>query len=524
MKLQQLRCPKLSQIRDYLLKQPAGNAVIAAFVCGVVTHLYGLVNTIHNYDDITQLPSGYGTGVTSGRWFLSLIGDFFGSLGGNWNLPVINGLLFLALLALSAGFLVHTLHIEKKASAILVGMLFVVFPSAASTMIFRYTAVYYGLAILLSVLAVWILEKRSAFLPLSALCMACSLGIYQAYMPITISLFVLLLLRQTLLGQRSLWELIRRGLFYCSALILGLLLYYVFLRLSLALSHSTLNNYQGIQDMGNLSFSELPALIRRAVGSVLRIPVKDYCGINTLGILKGIYLLLGILSLCAISHALIFRVRKWSMAFLTAVLCFAFVLAVNFIVIMCPKAGIYTLMVYSFVLLSCAPLMIIECLPSANRTQLRLRSILSRGCSWLLAVLICTYIYTTNANYSVIYFANRQTENYITSLVTQVRMSEGFDPEQRWAFIGTLSDPLLQSKWNAVSRFGGFSSSLDLLRGYSWPHWITHYIGYTVPMASAEEIQELASSESVLSMPCWPKDGSIQIIEDTIVIKFSQPE
>lgn len=57
----------------------------------------GLVNVLHNYDDIAQQPRGYGTGVTSGRWLLSIMGDFCDAIGGNFNLPTVNGLLFLLL-------------------------------------------------------------------------------------------------------------------------------------------------------------------------------------------------------------------------------------------------------------------------------------------------------------------------------------------------------------------------------------------------------------------------------------------
>lgn len=77
--------------------KPPHLAAAAAFGSGLLVHLFGLVNVLHNYDDIAQQPRGYGTGVTSGRWLLSIMGDFCDAIGGNFNLPTVNGLLFLLL-------------------------------------------------------------------------------------------------------------------------------------------------------------------------------------------------------------------------------------------------------------------------------------------------------------------------------------------------------------------------------------------------------------------------------------------
>ena len=145
--------------------KPPHLAAAAAFGSGLLVHLFGLVNVLHNYDDIAQQPRGYGTGVTSGRWLLSIMGDFCDAIDGNFNLPMLNGLLFLLLIAVSAGLLVSVFRIRNRASAALMGVLFAVFPSAFSTLAFRYTAVYYGVAILLSVAAVWLFQRCSCGLP-----------------------------------------------------------------------------------------------------------------------------------------------------------------------------------------------------------------------------------------------------------------------------------------------------------------------------------------------------------------------
>ena len=74
-------------------------ALKSAFIAGVVTHLFALTNVLHNYDSVGLQPYGYGTGIESGRWLLNLIAwraiDWFGQ----YNLPMINGLLMIFLLS-----------------------------------------------------------------------------------------------------------------------------------------------------------------------------------------------------------------------------------------------------------------------------------------------------------------------------------------------------------------------------------------------------------------------------------------
>ena len=182
-------------------RKPEWVSFFAAMAAGVLTHAFGLVQILHNYDDIAQQPKGYGTGITSGRWFLSLLGDAAEKLGGNYNL----------LVALTASAVVNFFNIRSRSFAVLFGMLFAVFPTVFSTLAFRYTAVYYGIGILLSVLAAWCVHEKKYSLLVSGLCTACSLGIYQAYVPITVTLFVMKLIQDALRGDCSFRKLVCTG-------------------------------------------------------------------------------------------------------------------------------------------------------------------------------------------------------------------------------------------------------------------------------------------------------------------------
>lgn len=141
-------------------EKPWAVGAVSALAFGVITHLFGLVNILHNYDDIAQQPGGYGTGITSGRFVLTIVGDIVSYLGGNYNLPFVNGILFLMLIAASVGLLIATLNIKSRVFAVVIGMLFAAFPTATSTLLFRYTSVYYGFGVLLAVASAWVTKCK----------------------------------------------------------------------------------------------------------------------------------------------------------------------------------------------------------------------------------------------------------------------------------------------------------------------------------------------------------------------------
>ena len=68
------------------LKQPKILAAFFAFFGGILIHLFALANVVHNSDDIASHPSGYGVGVASGRWLLTIMGDFLIKQKMNYNL------------------------------------------------------------------------------------------------------------------------------------------------------------------------------------------------------------------------------------------------------------------------------------------------------------------------------------------------------------------------------------------------------------------------------------------------------
>lgn len=510
----------MQSIQGWMKERPARMAMAAALLSGMLVHAFCLFHFLHNHDSVWQQISGYGVGVESGRWLLSLLGDVVEKLGFSYSLPVFNGVGFLILLACAAGLAVSMLRIRGKISAALLGMLFTAFPSVTSVMFYKFTAVYYGLGLFLAVLAAWVCYRGRWGIVLAAVCVACSMGIYQAYVPVTISLIVLLLLKQALTGEESALEILFRGLYGCGALLLGVVLYFCALKGCLVLYHTQLNDYQGINQMGQISLSQIPELLVRTYWTFLLLPAEDTWGIANTGILKVVYLLLELLGLGMVVGIAAAKIRKLSNLAIVVCLCAVFPAAVNFITIMCPEGQIHTLMVFGFVWAPAVPVVFAEDFQKAISPKGS--RLFVRAAYALMGLLIFCYGYGANVHYSAMYYANRQVENYCSGLVTQVRMTEGFDTEKKWAFLGDISDPLLNSPWREAMVYGGHCFTNDLLNQYSRMAWFENYIGYDIPLADSQTVDSLAQREDVKQMPCWPDQGSIQVIGEYVVIKFSE--
>jgi len=501
-------------------KTPQWTAGAAALCCGMATHMVGLVTMLHNNDDIGQMPYGYGTGITSGRWLLTILGDLMTELGFSYNLHWVNGILFLLMIALAAVMTADILRLRSRMYAGLMGALFVVFPSVTGTMMFRYTVTYYGISLLLALGSVWLTERyRYGYLP-GAVCLALSMGIYQAYVPFAITLFVLLLLQKTLKGEMCFTELVKRGFFYCLILVIGLVMYFLCLKLSLILYGTQLSDYNGVNSMGKISPAQLPQLLKLTVYNVCMLPLDNYCGLAGMKLIRICYILVGIVTGMALLFVLMRHVKKPLLIALSIVLCGLLPVAINFIQIMCPDGWVYTLMVYPFVLIVCVPMVIVEAMEGRDRWKKLTENLLAI----VLALLSVCYAYETNVVYSAQYYENRQVENYLSTMIAQVRMTEGFDAEKEWAFIGQIEDPLLRSGWDYEMRYGGSESAEELLNRPTRWYWFQVYCGYWIPSADETTVAQLSQTDEVRQMPCWPEQGSIKVIGDTVVIKCQNLE
>lgn len=212
----------------------------------------------------------------------------------------------------------------------------------------------------------------------------------------------------------------------------------------------------------------------------------------------------------------LYRKKNWLDRCVVLFLCLIFPLAVNSIMIMAPNSDIRTIMVYGTVVIYFVPIVLLNHEKMKGKVYKTFETVIIL----VMGLVISNYCWQSNGNYTTAYYATEQAVSYFNLMVTRVRMEEGYDTSMQWAFVGTkIEDPLFKNQWeNSSFLYDGIWS--NMLNAYSRNRFINAYTGLNIPWASQEDIEELQSRSDVKAMPCYPNDGSIQVIDDTIVLKL----
>lgn len=502
---------------------------LSAMITGILAHFFCLTNVLNNYDSITNIPTGVGTTVSSGRWFLMYMEKFQDKFWQPYSLPFFNGLITLLLLSVCACLITELFHIQNPLNRILVGAILICFPTITSTMFFMFCAPHYATAILFAVLAVYLADKKWWGFLCSFLFLACSMGIYQAYLPVTASLMVLYLAWNALRKEYDWKKLLQRGIKYFLILICGFLVYMGITNLTLKHYDVVLNDYQGINNMGKLSLSQIPSIILKIYKNFYHLTKQNYCGLSATFVIQKGLILLGILSFILILYYL-FAYKRCLMERLLIVFLFILIpIAADSIEIMCPQSVIYTLMVYGMVVIYLIPILLLELLADQQafhqkkaklRMSPRFKSFFTWTISLCMMIMICNYIWSSNVNYTLMYYADVETQEYLSSMVTRMRSVPDYSTDAPVAFIGkNISDPSYAEIWKKADViYGGNESSL--INHYSRNRFMKVLLSYKYKKADEPQIQALQSLPEVQRMNCYPNDNSIKMIDGILVIKL----
>ena len=220
-------------------------AFLSTIMIGLLVHLPAMLSDIPNHDGLASMYFDQNM-ITSGRWFL-MVACGFSSF---YTIPWLIGLLGIFFLGFSSAALTELLEMDRDWAIVLNSGLLVTFPALASTFAYVFTLDGYMLALFLAVLAVLLTKKyRFGFLG-GAVCLAFSLGTYQAYLSFTmvLCLFAVLML---FAGKESLRDKVAGTLRYLLMGVLGGVLYYVILQVLLRLQGKELASYQGINGIAS---------------------------------------------------------------------------------------------------------------------------------------------------------------------------------------------------------------------------------------------------------------------------------
>ncbi len=489
----------------------------SSLIFGLIAHMFVITNKLPNHDDITYLFSK-GATVSSGRWGLELLRYVIP----DYSMPWLHGIVSLILLSFSICLIAELFQVNSRLGQILLSGLIISFPSQIGTFCYMYTSSCYAVAFLLCILAVreaakigW---KHWLF---SSLLIVLMLSIYQAYLSITSSLMLLLLIQELLTcgSENRALPVLKRGLLFVAILLVGFELYRLTITASLAVLGDSVNQYSNeakemapgfpwsILTAYHFFFFNLISRYNMIIVSKSSRAVHFFClGLAAVGIVSGLVrnknmwnslLLLICLALLPLSICCLYMAFYWN--------------------------TLHTLVLYSFFTLYLLAVMAVEQFPA--RSVPAFRDLLYAAFAVILGINICF----ANRCYLKLFLEYENAYSLATTLVTQIRSVPDYKPEDRIVLFPAAGDalhfaPEFGTEEEAEHDLMGIQ--FQLLTGYTEADFISRYIGAQMNILDYKEALHEITDRDWDRMPVYPAEGSIRRIEDDLIfVKFTaRPE
>ena len=503
---------------------PQKTAWLSCMVIGYLMHLYAFTNLIPNSDGLSRMYDAQQMTI-SGRWFLHYASMFHEYT----QMPAAIGLLSLLFVACASMFVVDLLGIESKVFAGLTGAVMAAFPCLGYTFLYMFTASAYSFAILLAVVSVWLAWRRSkGGFAVGALCLALSMGIYQAYVTVAIALTLLVLLRETMQPQATFKETFHRGLYMIGYLAAGAVLYYAVLMVFLKVKNLELLSYLGM-DAANSGypFAQLPHLIATAYKQVFAFffmsGAENAFGNAVMIVLDLAAVLLGIRCFAVYVSVKKMYTERWHIIGAAAMV-LLLPLGMNFGQVMSPYSVPTPIMKYAFVTAYFLPLMLASYLDSVElRRRKKRKCAVTVTALWMAGVLLFC-LDTNNLLYMATTQAHRATESYMTRLMTRIEDCEDYEPGMDVAIIGGIPAEQITCEIEGFDRVIHYSAPTDtvLERNKHLYYYLQDWLNVPVHELSEDTMISIAESEAFAEMPLYPAKGSVAMIDDCIVVKMQE--
>ncbi len=506
------------ELKEYVEKQHI-IVFVATLVWGIAAHGYMFFNKFSWHDDMSHFLD-VGTTYHSGRWFLGVLGEGVQRYLGNVSVPWFYGLLSLLFLAAANVLLVELFRLKRAGICILLGGMMAVFPSWVSTYGYMFTVAYYAFAVFLAVLGIYLvctLKKSWCGILLGAACVCLSLGIYQAYLPLAVTVLVIAFMDRVIREpERSFREHFWQGFSGVCAVLLGLIFYFVMNYIFLSVKHISLTDYKNINQMGQTNIRMMVKGIATA-WKEFAIPPKGGGLDMYMQSVRPIYYAVLVLTVCFLAFHM---VQLWKKDHVTAffllggALCFP--IGVNLLYLMGDIAAFHGIMLFAKVMVFILPLVLVE------RIEADMWNVKKYGVRLLCALLVFAGVFYTHfANVCYLQADCRQKEviSWMNVLVARIQSEEGYRKDLPIAYLncdyrGSTIYPtttLMKLPGVEIIPYDG-----------SFSHWkigLSRWCGF-----AHEELTDTSQIESlpeVQNMPAYPDAGSVRIINGVIVVKFN---
>ncbi|MCQ2519994.1 MAG: glucosyltransferase domain-containing protein [Lachnospiraceae bacterium] len=493
-------------------------------------HGFRFSNMLFSGDALFQLcQNDYAWQIALGRFMHPFLVFVRGSLTSPW----LIGWLSAIWIGLSVYLISDYLKIEKPLFIILCAAIMTgnpVFISLNSA--FLQVSDFYALALLLSVAAVWFTDKwfadkRKWYLLVPAIfSIVFSLGIYQAYLCVTVGLVMIKAIK-ALSEDDSVVETSIKVAVYGGITILSCGLYFIIWKtFQKALNIWTADSYNGLSDIdeviGTGFFSSVASAYKNVIDFIVNPEVFYSLTFRSVN-MSILWIIIFRISNALIIFATIYLVlinnikKKATLRCLLQVALMALLpLGINIVCII-SQGMQHTLMIYGMLLIYIFSISEFSAISTNHGVAKPTKWIPSFLCIVPIVLLIWNNCVYANQVYLKKALQQEATTSLLSRMINDIENMEGYVlGETPVALSGNLrsckSIPTLEN-FETIQVYGMGDSLLTY--GGSENFYINYILNVDMNLVS------IAATDEVKKMPCYPDFGSIKYIDDIIVVKIS---
>lgn len=499
-------------------------SVILTFLVGGLSHLFAYGNLMVSNDSLAEF-------YASGRWPKAYLGRFFYSFyisitRGKIVVPWLIGLLSLLWCSLAVYYIVRIFKIKNRNKLFLIVGICVTNPT-----VYALTATYIHdldadmFAMFLAVFAVYLWDWTSnnsswrislKYVLIGSGILSVSLGIYQSYISVTITLIIIKCIyelfekncfQNTLLkGLRGILMLLLAAIFYLAEI-------KMFQRIT-GISMLDNNSYNGLGNIQKIFSENLFYRIAETYSNFIGTFQNFLLSSKTPQIMTGIMILL----LLCISLFCVTGLKRvaWKNKCLALVLLIVLPFGMNLSFFLNNGLG-HMLMQYAVWFVWLFAVILVQWFDENTGMNENVKKSAQRIVFILITLIIIENIQTSNAIYMKKEIEYQSTLSYMTSVVDKMEKHEEYiSGETPVLFIGEYLGNCKEGFEN-YSLITGIGIEGPITYKSSYEAYFEYVLGIHVIMAEDESLE---NDIRVLQMPVFPKEGSINMIDEVMVVKL----
>lgn len=442
--------------------------------------------------------------------------------------PIIIGIISAFYLSISVCILIDIFSIKQRLAKLLICFIIATSPSFFDIYTNYYCADAYIIAFLLAVLSIYFVYKINNFLvgiTLGGICLACSLGIYQATIGVACGLILLIPIHRLLNTNEKIKNILMQLLISLIVIITGIIIYFIVLKIHLSFYDIQMSSYSGADKIGVKSLAKIPLLAPDAIKSFYRYFFSDIIINNTYYKRNWLNLLLFIFMIANFLCVFVYMGKKEIKRILFCIILSILIpFGLSCIELLVPERDINIIMAFPFVLLYIFIIGNSLCLEKTKILKF------NNFISFILLCLICySNFIMNNTSAYVIKMNVEQNKTKAINIINRIETTPGYSTDMKIVFVGsTFVNNYYKNSSALIPMVKGNTVSNDQIWGdawlsnLNWKTFIRNQLGMdlNIDVIDYTGFLDLLETEEFKNMPIYPAVDSIKIINNVMVVKF----